>query len=346
MNALRILVTTVGGLTSPDILKALRENDERPVQLVGVDSFENAVGRYFVDQFKVLPYSGDDEARFADAVFDLARKASIDLVVPCGNEDNLALARFRAGAPCPVMVANHATLLRAYDKGEVYRMLGASLAEHAPRYFIVTDHASFLAAARQLGYPKRKLVIKPRLGRGGRGVYTLAPDVGLDRLLVSKPSDEYTFEHFEGLLAEQGLKTDLIVMEHLGEPFHSVYSLCREGQQLAALDHVREWGGASQTFRGEIRRDRVLEQASANMVALFGLSFSINMELATSHDGRTVLFDLNPRIAASCAVDRDIGLNFPYLAVKIALGESVHVDLDTLDLPKRFIRHFSHVWAE
>ena len=343
MKALKILVTTVGGLTSSEILKALKENGERLVYLVGIDSFEHAVGRHFVDQFQVFPNSADNEAAFAEAVFDLVRKESIDLIIPCGNEDNLALARFREDSPCPVMVANHSDLLRAYDKGEVYRVLEESLPNFAPRYFIVNDLAGFRAASQKLGYPDCKLVVKPRFGRGGRGVYILSPDVRLDRLFISKPNAEYDYEHFERLIAEQGLQGDLIVMEHLSDPFHSIYSLCHEGEQLAAPNHVREWGTASQTYRGNICRDVELEHGAAGVVALFDLSYAVNMELATNRDGQPVLFDLNPRIAASCAVDREVGLNFPYLAAKIAIGESISVAMDELNLPQRFFRYFDHI---
>ena len=65
MNKIRVLITTVGGLTSPDILKAIRNNNEREVFLLGVDPFEYAVGRNFVDTFE----KGNSDAALAASVF-------------------------------------------------------------------------------------------------------------------------------------------------------------------------------------------------------------------------------------------------------------------------------------
>ena len=45
MKKINILVTTVGGLTSPDILKAYKDLDEYDVTIVGTDAFEFAVGK-------------------------------------------------------------------------------------------------------------------------------------------------------------------------------------------------------------------------------------------------------------------------------------------------------------
>ena len=346
MSKLRILVTTVGGLTSPDILKALKNNGERAVELFGVDPFEFAVGRSFVDHFKVLPYSGSSEKLFVEELFDLAKKLKVDLIVPCGNEDNLAISRFSSDSPCPVMVADRDVLVTAYDKGKVYGVLSESLGPHAPRHFIVNDYEGFRNAKRELGFPDQKLVVKPRFGRGGRGVFTLSADLGLKELFGNKPSSEYSIEFFESLFACQKFPVEILVMEHLSEPFHSVYSLCYEGTQYIAVDHLREWGSASQTYRGKIHVDPLAEEIAGQVVSLFNLSFAVNMEFGISDDGRFVLFDLNPRIAASCAVDRDIGINFPFLAAKLALGEGVKIDSEHLRLPRRFIRYFDYWWSD
>ena len=48
MNRKNILITTVGGVTSPDIIQSLKTNKN---YIIGVDKNNNAVGKFFVDKF-------------------------------------------------------------------------------------------------------------------------------------------------------------------------------------------------------------------------------------------------------------------------------------------------------
>ena len=68
------------------------------------------------------------------------------------------------------------------------------------------------------------------------------------------------------------------------------------------------------------------------------------MEFGTSKDRKIILFDLNPRVGASSAVDADIGFNFPYQAIKLLLGEKININKESFADSKRFLRHFSHYW--
>lgn len=344
MDKLKVLMTTVGGLTSPDIIKAIRENREREIELIGVDQFEFAIGRFFVDKFDTVPNSEENELEFINKIEHLVQKYNVDLIIPCGNEDNLALAKNKNAISTKIMVSDFKDLIRAYDKGEVYQTLSRELPEFAPNFYIVNTYSTFVKAIREIGYPEKKVVIKPTFGRGGRGVYILNGNLDYKSVFELKPTGEFPLEFFEKLLFNKEKFDDLIIMECLEAPFYSVYSLCKNGENLISMNHIREWGNASQTFRGLVYHDEYIEKFADKVIKLFNLSYTNNMELATNIDGRIVLFDLNPRIGASSGIDRHIGLNFPDLAINIALGIEVKIDKGRFKNKKRFIRYFDEVW--
>ncbi len=347
MRPLRILITTVGGLISPDLIAALKNNGEREVFIVGVDSFEAAVGRYFVDEFVQVVFSGDDEEAFVEGIKEIIAKKRIDIVVPCGNEDNLALAKHRDDLKAKVLVNQYDHLLCAFDKAEVYQLLAQTLPQTAPKYFVVRNYQQFQNAIDELGFPQKKVVVKPAMGRGGRGVYILRGQFDARSVFSEKPTQEMPLEFFERLLKGPSEFEELIVMEHLDPPFFSVYSLIDEAKKTRiALTHIREWGNASQTFRGLVYHDDKLEKLADEINRAFHLCYTSNMELATATDGRVVLFDLNPRLGASSGVDQSIGLNFPYLAVKTLLHEPYDVDKGKFAKQRRFVRYFEKVWTE
>lgn len=344
MKKINLLVTTVGGMTSPDILKAFRNIDDYSINIIGVDAFEFAVGRKFVDIFEVSPNSVVDEFVFVEFIESLVKKYSIDVVLPCGNEDNLALAKYIDKISCKVVVGNYEDLIKAYDKGKVYDELKANIPEYCPKYFIVDNHSDFLKSVKNLGYPNKKVVIKPRFGRGGRGVYILSNKFDFENIFKSKPINEYPFEFFDNILKNQDKFDDLIVMEYLQDTYYSIYSICKDGENFLTLNHIREWGNASQTFRGKVYYDKEIEELASKIIRKFNLSYTNNMELATAEDGRIVLFDLNPRIGASSGIDKDIGFNFPLETLKLVLGETIEINKSKFEKPKTFIRYFDQVW--
>jgi carbamoylphosphate synthase large subunit len=344
VNKLNILITTVGGLTSPDILSAFRNNQERDVFIVGTDPFEFAVGRKFVDVFKVLPNSDNNQQRFADEISKLVADYQIDVVVPCGNEDGLALSRYKSQIQCKVMVGEYRDLIQAYDKGYVYQRLQKELKENSPRFFIVSNYDSFMEAIDSLGFPQKKIVVKPRFGRGGRGVYTLSGDCDFDVVFSSKPDNNYPLDFFEKILKNKQSFDDLIVMEYLDEPYYSLYSICKNGNNLFTLKHTRKWGTASQMLRGEVSYDKKMEAIATKVIKIFNLNYTNNIELGISEEGRVVLFDLNPRIGASSAIDCDLGFNFPYQALKLLIEEDIEITNDGFNTKHTFIRYFKHMW--
>jgi carbamoylphosphate synthase large subunit len=344
MKDLRILITTVGGTTSPDIIRAFKENGERDIWVLGTDPIDYASGRYFADNFKTTTASFSDENKFITEITRLVEQYDIDAIVPCGNEDNLAFAANRENFSCPIMVGEYSYLNKAYDKGDVYKRLENIAPGYAPKFKIVQNIEEFDMACDFLQFPNKNVVIKPRFGHGGRGVYVLTDITDMSTLLSSKPSHYFSQKYFRELLCLNNTFEDLIVMEELQAPYHSAYTLVQENN-VTTLDHVREWGTASQTLRGVVCYDLDIENFANIIAREYNLQFTFNMELATNNQGKLVLFDLNPRIGASSGIDKDLGVNYPYLSLKMLLGEKINL-IDKNISKNRFVRYFDYVWSD
>lgn len=344
MHKLKVLITTIGGLTSADLIHALHHNGEKEFELYGTDSFSFPTARYMVRSFFLSPDSAKEEDAFVDFILDLCAKHHFDLIIPCGNEDNLALAKHKHLFTTPILVGEYADLIKAYDKGVVYETLANLLPSACPKFQIVRCYDEFQSAMRSLSFPENKVVIKPRFGRGGRGVYVISSKIDFERFFDQKPQNEVSFELIDGILKQQETFEDLILMEYLKPPFLSAYSLCRQGHNLITLEHVREWGNASQTYRGLVSYHPKLESICSEIIKIFNLDYTNNMELAFNAHNQITLFDLNPRLGASSGIDSEIGLNFPYLAIKLLLNEPVEIDKSQFTQKRRFMRYFSYQW--
>ncbi|HXR12496.1 MAG TPA: hypothetical protein VN770_09390, partial [Gaiellaceae bacterium] len=116
-----VMVTAAGAPGTAALLRALRENGERDVRLVGVDMSERSIGRHLCDAFHVVP-AGSDPG-YADAVLELVERERVDVVLPQSSFDLPGLAGARERFPVPVLVSSPETVRRSNDKAETYSLL-------------------------------------------------------------------------------------------------------------------------------------------------------------------------------------------------------------------------------
>ncbi len=339
---MKILITTVGGLTSPDIILAYKE---KGIEVVGVDPFEEAVGRFFVDRFFTVPFSGEDEEGFVNRINQLLKEEpNISAIIPCGNEDVLTVAKNRHRFSVPCMVSDYRALEKAFDKFWVYTFLTGISSSLAPKFFLVKNRDELVEKAHSLGYPDKPLWLKPPHGRGGRGVVFVKKIASFSTMIKEKNTNLTPLEALIEVLPEE-FPSPLIIMENLTSPFYSFYALAEDGRIIVSLTHIREWGNASQTFRGSVYYDELLQEKIAPLIETLKLSFCINVELATDENGNIKVFDFNPRISASSGVDRKWGVNFPYLSLSLLLGKALDIDMDKVkEVKGRFYRYFDVIW--
>ena len=122
MKPLTVLVTASGAPGTAALLRALRENGEREVRLVGTDMSERSVGRHLCDAFHLVP-AGSDPG-FPDAMRDdrrargRRRGAAAVVVRPRGPR-----RRDRtASTAIAVLVSPPDAIHRSNDKAETLRV--------------------------------------------------------------------------------------------------------------------------------------------------------------------------------------------------------------------------------
>ena len=211
MRPLTVLVSASGAPGTAALLRALRENGERDVRLVGTDMSERSIGRLLADAFHLVP-PGSDPA-FADAILGIVEREDVDAVLPQSSFDLAALADHRDRFPVPVLVSGPDTIRRSNDKGETYALL-RRLGVPAPDFRRAHGAGEVESAARELGYPDRAVCFKPVFSSGSRGFRVLDPTVDrAHQLLHERPgSVAMRLEEALELLPDEG-GPELLVME-------------------------------------------------------------------------------------------------------------------------------------
>jgi len=321
VRPITVIVTASGAPGTAALLRALRENGEREVRLVGTDMSERSVGAHLCDAFHLVP-AGSDPG-FADAVREVAEREGADAILPQSSFDLEGLAgaagRFDGVA---VLVSPLDAIRRSNDKAETYAFL-RRLGLPAPDFRRVRGAREVEAAARELGYPGRPVCFKPVFSSGSRGFRVLDPTVDrAHQLLHERPgSVAMRLEEALELLPEEG-GTELLVMELARGGERTVDGIANGREIVLGHPKTRESMRAGLAMYFVTLEDAGLMELAGAIVAELGIEHFFNIQLVGEH-----VIEVNPRIST---IVYQADLNLPYLGVKRALGEISDEELAAL----------------
>jgi carbamoyl-phosphate synthase large subunit len=320
VKPITVLVTASGAPGTAALLRALRENGERDVRLVGTDMSERSVGRHLCDAFHLVPAGSDPS--FAAAMLDVAEREHADAILPQSSFDLEGLAAHADRFPMPVLVSSPDAIHRSNDKAESYELLHR-IGVPAPEFRRVNGAQAVEAAAHELGYPERAVCFKPVFSSGSRGFRILDPTVDrAHQLLNERPgSVAMRLEEAVELLPDAG-GPDLLVMELATGGERTIDGLGNGREIVLGHPKTREAMRAGLAMYFVTLDDPELMRIANLIVAELGIEHFFNIQLVGEH-----VIEINPRIS-TIVYQED--LNLPYLGVKRALGEISEDELRSL----------------
>lgn len=324
METVNLLVTCVGGQLSPWLLQSLRRSQYLRFRTIGVDSRDDALGRNFADRFvRVLP--GNDP-NYTEQMLDLCRSEKVDILFPTSDEEALSLAPHAAEfardgirVSCPP--AGMACLMR--NKADMYDHLalaGLSL----PEYHRVGSREELRVAADVLGYPQRPFVLKPTVGRGGRGVWTISSTLPTmherNQGLAIDALDLETYLASDNNEAFQ----ELIAMPLLPGAMYDVDVLADAHGSPQYLVPRRRYHVRTTPFRGcWIDRNEAVLDLARRTQSILRLPNLFDYDIILDDEDRPWLLEVNPRMSASVAVTVLGGVNLLEFTALMLLGREV-----------------------
>jgi carbamoyl-phosphate synthase large subunit len=332
-----VLLSAAGAPGAARLIRALHENGEREVRIVGTDMSAEAIGRHLCDAFHVVP-AGSDPG-YADAIRELVERERVDVVLPQSSFDLEGLAGVRETFPVPVLVSSSETIHRSNDKAESYALL-QRIGVPTVEFRRVAGSRQVEAAARELGYPDRPVCFKPVFSSGSRGFRILDPTVDrAHQLLHERPgSVAMRLEEALELLPDEG-GTELLVME-LATGGERTIDGIGDGEKVV-LGHpkTREAMRAGLAMYFVTLDDAELMEMAETIVRELRIEWFFNIQLV----GGSVI-EVNPRIS-TIVYQED--LNLPWLGIKRALGEISDDELAALQTRVRpgrtALRYFDQI---
>jgi carbamoyl-phosphate synthase large subunit len=332
-----VLLSASGSPGSARLIRALHENGEREVRVVGTDMNPNAIGAQLCDAFHVVP-PGSDPA-YPQALREIAERERADVILPQSSFDLQALSGVREQFAIPVLVSSPDTVHRSNDKAETYAFL-QRIGVPTVDFRRVAGAREVDAAARELGYPDRPVCFKPVFSSGSRGFRILDPTVDrAHQLLHERPgSVAMRLEEALELLPDEG-GTDLLVMELASGGERTIDGIADGTRVVLGHPKTREAMRAGLAMYFVTLQDDGLMEIADRIVRELEIEWFFNIQLV----GDAVI-EINPRIST---VVYQEDLNLPWLGVKRALGEISDDELASLSARVRpgrtALRYFDQV---
>lgn len=344
-HTITTLLTGAGAPGGPGIIKALRQDPT--IDLLVADANFHASGKALHAPFFQIPKASDPA--FIDQIYQICLEQKIDVLLPLVTRELEVLATCKKRfleIGTRIVVSDAEQLHAANDKLKLMQTLkqgGIPVAE-----FYTAKTASEIAEyAAKLGYPRKKVCIKPALSNGSRGMRILDADAGsFEAFFEQKPGNTHaTLESILELFGDKPLP-DMLVMEYLPGEEYTVDALLDQGEPLLLLPRTRIAMNNGISVAGVFEENREIIDYATRVFRCMKLHGPNGLQVKRGEDGSYYILEVNPRLQGSTTTALGMGINLPVLAVKQAMGLAIKQLIPSPNWGLRFVRYYEDAFLK
>lgn len=314
---LTVLLTCALGDYVESTVKCIKDNFEnRKIRVIGTD-IKNA--SYFDNGLdKIYKSLRCDDFSYIDQIYDICVNENVDVVIPTNTVElekfEYSKKRFE-DAGIAVATAGSG-IYSVNSKDGLLNLMKRSGLDYVPSTVIENSYQAEMFILKN-GIDKT-YCIKQLDSCGARGFKTLTsgrPDSPLD-----KGTNRLPLSALEELLETQG---PMLMQEYLTGDELTVDMLCDRGKVLYSVTKLNKEmiNGVAQW--SEVVCDTYAEKICESIVEAANLCGNVGFDVKYSTYGKPFVIDCNPRLTATVALSKMVGINLPYLGIKYALKEEI-----------------------
>lgn len=292
MTQQTVLLTAAGGAALPSMIDGLRGKGYR---VVAVDADPNAAGLYLADCGYRIPFAAD--RAFPATLRAICRAEGVVVLVPLVDEELLPVARLAEEEGIALIAPQPAFTALCLDKYALMRRL-ADVGLRVPETRLLGEGWDGMS------FP---LILKPRTGRGSRGVRVVATPDELETYLAT---------------AHPGADTTLIQRCIEGAEYTVSVVVWRDGIVRAVVPkEIIDKRGI--TRLAVTRKNDAIDRLCRNIQERLRADGPFNVQLRLDANGTPLPFEINPRFSTTVTLTQAAGVDELGSLVDMALGRTV-----------------------
>lgn len=314
-----VLVTGAGGPCGIGAIKSLVARTDHHV--IGVDMDISAAGLYLANDGVSVPAADDDT--WPQQMADIVDEFGVDCIIPTVDEELAMLRSLSHRLPDDVgIVAPEQDVIDlAMDKYRCMKRLSAA-GHQTPRTWLGTDTADIDSEA----FP---LIVKPRQGRGSRGVQRVKDSA---ELMTHLSTTDYEHE-------------ELLCQEFIDGTEYTTSVVGTADNRLLAVVPKEAVEKDGSTVLGVTRRQPAVDETCRALFETLEPAGPINVQQIVDQHGTPHIIEINPRFSSTSCLTVAAGVDEFDLLVRDTLGDQVEPTVD-FEADRYIIRYQSHLFAD
>ncbi len=324
MDCLRVLITGCGAPGIKGTIYSLQNNfDGRKVEIIGTDIRDNVVGKYLSDRFYII-FRPAEEKKYLRQLYEICEKEKVRIIIP-QNTSELSLLSSNVKAfkkiGTRIVISEPQAIDTANDK---YKLMKLCEQINVPtgRFRAINRFDELVGFSKELGWPEKRVVVKPPVSNGSRGLRIIDEDKNLKKAFYEeKPTGLYIkMEQLKQVLGQSF--AELIVTEYLCGDEYTVDCL-RTRQKIVVVPRKRDVIRTGITFEGTTEFQPDIIEYSKRIAEALNLQCCFGFQFRKDQDGVAKIIECNPRVQGTMVLSTIAGANLIYGAVKLVLGEEI-----------------------
>lgn len=284
------MVTGVGAIIGQGIVKSLKMMGNRS-RLVGIDCNAHSVGFHWTDASLVVPRA--DDPAWVDIIITLCNTEKVDLILPGIEQDVRALLSHREtierNTDARILLNSFLALKVGLDKWEL-KLFAEQHHICIPQTWLAKDALKIVPV-----YP---LLLKPRQGMAGKGIYLVRTRRELEERLENLSIGDYLIQQYIGSDDEE----------------YTVSLFGFSDGTVSPPIMLRRKLNYGSTFEAETVFDTLLATCATDAAQKLSIVGPTNFQYR-KEDGRYYLIEVNPRFSSSTSIKSVFGFNEAEMAI-------------------------------
>jgi len=321
--------------TSYYFMELLRNNsDGYPFEIWCTNTNLNSIVFKMADHWELEPKIQGPE--YVEYCLEFCKKNKIDVFIPRRGMNDISeqIEAFMDNGTRVLLCHDPILLKTLNDKHLFYQAVKHMDIVQIPEYRMVETAAEFRKAYEYLTAKGHRVCFKPQSGEGGSGFRIVeSASVGINTLLgplsVRVPYDEAlrildTVDRFESLM----------VLEYLDGLEYSIDCLAdSDGNLRCAIPRQKTDG----RIRELVKKPELIRIAE-RIAETYKIPYIYNVQVRYSQNIPKLL-EINPRMSGGLHITCMSGVNYPYLAVRMLLGDCPDIPEPDFDVSICQIEH-------
>ena len=314
MDTINVLLTGCGAPGTPGTIYCLHNNeDNRHIRIVGTDMREDKAGQYLCDEFYKVPDPTDP--KYKHIIMRICEREKIHVVLCQTTNELRPLAELKKVIGGTKIAVSDADVIdKANNKAKLYEIAREAYVP-VPEHTLIHSFNELYEACIKLGFPEKKVVIKPPISNGSRGLRIIVDKYPTgEEYLKSKPDGIHTtLDAFSHIRFGTGFP-ELLVMEYLEGDEYTVD--CFVDNSSFVIPRIREKIINGISWETSVKYNPFIMNYSHILSNELNLKYAFGFQFIEDK-----LIECNPRIQGTMVASYFAGYNIIYNTILTILNK-------------------------